>query len=69
MDLVFTRRLVGASIYFLSSMLMTYYSDVGAMSSVKLRLSNHFLMKYLGEASYIFGIKLFTEQKKRLLGI
>jgi hypothetical protein len=42
-------------------------NDVGAMSSIKMWLSNHFAMKDLGEASYILGIKLFRDRKKRLL--
>ena len=44
-------------------------NDVGAMSSIKVWLSSHFAMKDLGEASYILGIKLFRDRKKRLLGI
>ena len=40
-------------------------NDVGAMSSIKVRLSSHFAMKDLGEASYILGIKLFRGRKKR----
>ena len=39
------------------------------MSSIKLWLSSHFAMKYLGEASYILKIKLFRDQKKILLGL
>jgi hypothetical protein len=37
------------------------------MSSIKMWLSSHFAMKDLGEASYILGIKLFRDRKKRLL--
>jgi len=44
-------------------------NDVGAMSSIKIWLSSHFAMKDLGEASYILGIKLFRDRKKRLLGL
>uniref|UniRef100_A0A2N9H6H8 Integrase catalytic domain-containing protein n=1 Tax=Fagus sylvatica TaxID=28930 RepID=A0A2N9H6H8_FAGSY len=44
-------------------------NDVGAMSSIKMWLSSHFAMKDLGEASYILGIKLFRDRKKRLLGL
>ena len=44
-------------------------NDVRAMSSIKVWLSSHFAMKDLGEASYILGIKLFRDRKKRLLGL
>ena len=44
-------------------------NDVGAMSSIKVWLSSHFAMKDLGEVSYILGIKLFRDRKKRLLGL
>ena len=44
-------------------------NDVGAMSSIKVWLSSHFAIKDLGKASYILGIKLFGDRKKRLLGL
>jgi hypothetical protein len=44
-------------------------NDIGAMSSVKIWLSNQFSIKDLGEASYILGIKLFRDRKKRFLGL
>ena len=39
------------------------------MSSVKIWLSSQFDMKDLGEANYILGIKLWRDQKNRMLGL
>ena len=44
-------------------------NDVGMLSTVKVWLANTFDMKDLGEASYILGIKLFWDQKRRLMGL
>ena len=52
--------------------LMTSYSlgnDVRVMSLVKIWLSSQFDIKDLGEASYILGIKLWRDQKNRILGL
>ena len=43
-------------------------NDVGALSLVKVWLSNQFDMKDLGEASHIIGIKLMRDCQKRMLG-
>lgn len=43
--------------------------DVGVMSSVKIWLSSHFAMNYLGDAFYILGIKLFRNRNKRIIGL
>ena len=44
-------------------------NNIGALSSVKVWLSNQFDMKNLGEASYILGIKLLRDRQKRMLGL
>ena len=44
-------------------------NDVGMLSTVKKWLANTFDMKDLGEASYILGIKLFRDQKRRIMGL
>ena len=44
-------------------------NDVGVMSSVKIWLLSQFDMKDLGEANYILGIKLWGDQKNRMLGL
>ena len=44
-------------------------NDVGALSSVKIWLSNQFDMKDLGEASYILEIKLLRDRKNRILAL
>ena len=43
--------------------------DVGMLSTVKVWLAKTFDMKELGEASYILGIKLFRDQKRRMMGL
>ena len=69
---MYTKKVSGSTITFLvlyvDDMLLIG-NDVGAMSSIKVWLSSHFSMKDLGEASYILRIKLFTDRKKRLLGL
>ena len=44
-------------------------NDVGMLSTVKVWLANTFDMKDLGEASYILGIKLFWDRKRRIMGL
>ena len=42
-------------------------NDVGMLSTVKVWLANTFDIKDLGEASYILGIKLFRDRKRRIM--
>ena len=44
-------------------------NDVGMLSTIKLWLANTFTIKDLGEASYIHGIKLFRDRKRRIMGL
>ena len=44
-------------------------NDIGVMTTVKVWLSNTFEMKDLGEATYILGIKLLRDRKKRMIGL
>ena len=44
-------------------------NDVGMLSTIKVWLANTFDMKDLGEASYILGIKLFRDRKRRIMGL
>ena len=44
-------------------------NDVGMLSTVMVWLANTFDMKDLGEASYILGIKLFRDRKRRMMGL
>lgn len=65
------KKVSGSAILFLVLYvddILLIVNDVGAMTSVKVWLSNHFAMKDLGEANYILGIKLFRDRKKRLIG-
>jgi len=44
-------------------------NDVGLMTDVKEWLANQFQMKDLGEASYVLGIKIIQDCKKKLLAL
>ena len=44
-------------------------NEVGMWSTIKVWLANTFDIKDLGEASYILGIKLFRDQKRRIMGL
>ena len=42
-------------------------NDISMLESVKTSLKNSFLMKDLGEAEYILGIKIHRDRSKRLI--
>ena len=42
---------------------------MGLMTDVKEWLANQFQMKDLGEASYVLGIKIIRDRKKKLLAL
>ena len=44
-------------------------NDVSMLSTVKGSLNGKFLMKDLGEAVYILGIKIYRDRSRRLLGL
>ena len=44
-------------------------NDVSMLNSVKESLNGKFLMKDLGEAVYILGIKIYRDRSRRLLGL
>ena len=44
-------------------------NDVGALSTVKIWLTNYFDIKDLGEAIYILGIKLLRDRRSKMLGL
>ena len=44
-------------------------NDVPILQSVKTWLSQKFFMKDLGEASYVFGIKIYRDRSKKMLGL
>ena len=44
-------------------------NDDSTLQSIKIWLSSNFSMKDLGEATYIFGIKIYRDRSKRLLGL
>ena len=44
-------------------------NDVGMLLTINVWLPNTFDMKDLGEASYILGIKLFQDRKRRTIGL
>ena len=44
-------------------------NDIPVTQSIKTWLSNKFFIKDLSEASYILGIKIYSNRSKRILGI
>ena len=44
-------------------------NDVAALSTVKVWLASTFDMNDLGDASYIIGIKLIRDQKRKIMGL
>ncbi|CAL2245388.1 unnamed protein product [Prunus armeniaca] len=44
-------------------------NDISMMTSVKLWLSKTFLMKDMGNASYILGIKIYRDRSRKLIGL
>ena len=44
-------------------------NDIPILQNVKTWLWNCFLMKDLGEAAYILGIKIYRDRSKRLIGL
>ena len=42
-------------------------NDIFILTSVKIWLSKEFAMKDLGEASYIFGIKIYKDRSKKMI--
>ncbi|KAL0457654.1 UNVERIFIED_CONTAM: hypothetical protein Slati_0392600 [Sesamum latifolium] len=43
-------------------------NDVKILGDIKAWLSTQFSMKYMGEASYILGIKIYRDKSRRMLG-
>ena len=44
-------------------------NDILMLTSVKVWLSKEFIMKDLGEASYIFSIKVYRDRSKKMIGL
>jgi hypothetical protein len=44
-------------------------NDIPMMEVIKSSLRKSFLMKDLGEAAYILGIKIYRDRSKRLIGL
>ncbi|KAL0286933.1 UNVERIFIED_CONTAM: Retrovirus-related Pol polyprotein from transposon RE1 [Sesamum radiatum] len=44
-------------------------NDVKMLGDIKAWLSTQFSMKDMGETSYIFGIKIYMDRSKRMLGL
>ena len=44
-------------------------NNVSTFQYVKIWLSKNFSMKYLGEVTYILGIKIYRDRSKRLLSL
>jgi hypothetical protein len=44
-------------------------NDIPMMEDIKSSLRKSFLMKNLGEATYILGVKIYRDRSKRLIGL
>ena len=44
-------------------------NDIEFLDSIKGYLNKSFSMKYLGEAAYILGIKVYRDRSRRLIGL
>ena len=44
-------------------------NDIFMLTSIKVWLSKEFIMKDLGEASYILGIMVYRDRSKRMIGL
>ncbi|KAL0433829.1 UNVERIFIED_CONTAM: hypothetical protein Slati_2717200 [Sesamum latifolium] len=44
-------------------------NDIKMLGDIKAWLSTQFSMKDMGEASYIFGIKIYKDRSRRMLGL
>ena len=44
-------------------------NNISMLTSVKVWLSKEFIMKDLGEASYVLGIKVYKDRSKRMIGL
>ena len=44
-------------------------NDIFLLTSIKVWLSKEFCMKDLGETPYIFGIKVYRDRSKRMIGL
>ena len=66
------KKVTGSSLTFLilyvDDILLTG-NDIEFLGSIKGYLNNNFLMKDLGEASYILGIKIYRDRSRCLIGL
>ena len=66
------KKVSGSSVVFLILYvddILLIGNDVQMLESVKDSLQNSFLMKDLGEAAYILGIKIYRDRSRRLIGL
>ena len=66
------KKVSGSSIAFLilyvDAILLIGY-DIEFLDSIKRYLNKSFSMKYLDEAAYILGIKIYRDRSRRLIGL
>jgi hypothetical protein len=68
----FHKNISGSAIVFLVlyvDNILLIGNDIPMMEAVKSSLRKSFLMKDLGEAMYILGIKIYRDRSKRLIGL
>ena len=69
MSQMFIRRLVGTFLVLYVDDILLIGNDVSMMTFVKVWLSKTFLMKDLGEATYILEIRVYRDRLKRTIGL
>ena len=66
------KKVSGSSVAFLILYvddILLMRNDIELLESIKAYLNKCFLMKDLGEAAYILGIKIYRDRSRRLIGL
>jgi hypothetical protein len=66
------KKISGSSVAFLVlyvDVILLIGNDVEMLNSVKEYLNSTFSMKYLGEAAYVLGIRIYRDKSRRLLAL
>ena len=66
------KKTSGSAIFFLVLYvddILLIGNDVSILQSIKFWLSKNFSIKYLGEVTYIWRIKIYKDRYNRLLGL
>ena len=66
------KKVSGSSVVFLILYvddILLIRNNIPMLETIKTSLKNSFLMKDLGEATYILGIKIYRDRSRRLIGL